>query len=229
MTDRSLEIAATAATALVIGAALSLPFVYQRRAVRDGVPPGARVVTLTGVAASGHWTEASVDGENYWRRDFPPARPVLHVGETTAFRLASADVTHVFYAPELGLGPIEVYPGHVSVAVVTPKQAGVFPYYCTTFCGAAHFGMRGEIAVAAPGKAAPDPTPPAPALADYWRAQPPPAGASIVERGKWVFHSRGCVTCHGEKGAGGVPNFNYARTTVPALNALAERFMLFDP
>ncbi|MHB8419773.1 MAG: c-type cytochrome [Myxococcales bacterium] len=26
-----------------------------------------------------------------------------------------------------------------------------------------------------------------------------------------------------------MPNFNYARTTVPALNALAERFMLFDP
>jgi mono/diheme cytochrome c family protein len=229
MTDRTLEVIATAATVLVIGAAISLPFIYQGRAIHEGLPPGARVITLTGVAASGHWTEDAVNGENYWRRDFPAARPVLHVGETTAFRLASADVTHFFYSPELGLGPIEVYPGHIVEVVVTPKHAGVFRYYCTAFCGKPHFGMQGEIAVVAPGEPAPAARPSAPALADYWHAKAPPAGASIVERGKWIFHARGCVTCHGEGGAGGVSNFNYARGTVPALNGLSERLMLFDP
>lgn len=34
--------------------------------------------------------------------------------------------------------------------------------------------------------------------------------------------------CHGQEGRGGVANWNYIKDTVPALNSLAERLMLFD-
>ncbi len=229
MSDKSLEAAATATTALVIAAAIGAPFWYQRRQLHEGLPPGTRVITLTAVASSGHWTEEAVNGENYWRRDFPAARPVLTLGQPTAIRIASSDVTHVFYAPALGIGPIEAYPGHVRETIVTPSKAGVFPYYCTAFCGNPHFGMRGEIAVEPAGQAAPPPAPVAPGTKDYWEAPQPPAGAPLTERGKWIFLERGCVTCHGEGGRGGVQNFNYARGAVPALAGISDRMMLYEP
>lgn len=229
MTDRTLEAAATATTALVIAAAIGLPFAYERRVIHEGLPPGTRVVALTAVAVQGIWTEEAVDGENYWRRTFAPARPTIALGQETELRLASPDVTHVFYAPELGVGPLEVYPGHVVTARVTPTKRGVFPYYCTNFCGKRHFAMRGEIAVEPAGQPAPAATPVAAGTHDYWLAPQPPPGAPIVDRGRWTFESRGCVSCHGAGGRGGVPNFNYARGTVPALAGISERFLLFDP
>ncbi len=63
-----------------------------------------------------------------------------------------------------------------------------------------------------------------------------PAGApaipefdTAVERGQWVFERRACRTCHGEAGVGGVVNENYVLGTVPALNEMADRLMLFGP
>jgi mono/diheme cytochrome c family protein len=48
----------------------------------------------------------------------------------------------------------------------------------------------------------------------------------MVEKGGYWFQTKGCITCHGEAGAGGVANFNYAKGTVPALNTLADRMFL---
>lgn len=55
---------------------------------------------------------------------------------------------------------------------------------------------------------------------------PPPSKASAVERGKWLYRRKGCFVCHGESGMGGVPNYNYVKETVPALNAMADRMMI---
>ncbi|MBI4456287.1 MAG: c-type cytochrome [Acidobacteria bacterium] len=63
----------------------------------------------------------------------------------------------------------------------------------------------------------------------YWLEPPPPAGASLVQRGAWLFRQKGCFLCHGPEGGRGVPNKNYVAGLVPALNTLAERLMLFDP
>jgi mono/diheme cytochrome c family protein len=227
MAGKRSEALAFAVTVLSVGFATAWPFAHEARLERQDVPPDARVITLTGVAASGTWTEAEVDGGNYWWRTFAPARPVLRVGEPVVFRLKSADVVHTFYAPELGLGPVEVYPGNVAKAVVVPKRAGVFRYYCTTFCGNPHFGMRGEIVVG--GNAPPAPAAPSRGAGSYWLAPAPPANARLVDRGRWLFQERGCVACHGQDAKGGVPNFNYVAGSVPALNALAERMMLFEP
>ncbi|MBI4456283.1 MAG: c-type cytochrome [Acidobacteria bacterium] len=224
MSQKMAEIVAVFATLIGIGATIFLPFVYQSRHLfRDS---DIQVINLTGVNSAGTWTEEEVNGWNYWRRDFAAARPVLNVGRTARFRLKSADVIHTFYAPALGVGPVQVYPGHVVEFEVRPAQRGVFQYYCTTVCGMPHFGMRGEIVVQREGEAVT--TGSLPTSGKYWLEPPPPANANLVERGQWLFHQKGCFTCHGPEGRGGVSNWNYVKGTVPALNALAERLMLFD-
>lgn len=50
-----------------------------------------------------------------------------------------------------------------------------------------------------------------------------------VERGAWLFESKGCVGCHGEAGAGGIVNENYVADVVPALDEMADRMMLYEP
>jgi len=64
---------------------------------------------------------------------------------------------------------------------------------------------------------------------EYWLEPPPPQDASLVERGGWLFRQKGCVTCHGDGGQGGVVNWNYVNDTVPALDTLAEKMFLFFP
>lgn len=71
---------------------------------------------------------------------------------------------------------------------------------------------------------------PAPALSEP--AGHPPAAlkfATEIERGAHLFQTNGCFVCHGAEGRGGVVNENFAGGTVPALNVMAERMMLFEP
>jgi hypothetical protein len=226
MRKHTAEIVAVGITIIGILVATFVPFRHETATVQQSVPPGAQVIELTGVASGGIWTEEAVTGSNYWRRDFRPARPVLRRGRPALFRLKSADVVHTFYVPALGIGPVEVRPGHVEEVLVTPEAEGVFGHYCTIMCGDPHFGMLGVVIVAGEGTPpTPEPEPPD----RYWETAPPPVGAGRVERGRWLFHQKGCMTCHGVGGRGGVPNYNYVNDTVPALNTLAEKMFLFFP
>lgn len=69
--------------------------------------------------------------------------------------------------------------------------------------------------------------------ADVWglvhrirRFEQRPEGAA--GRGRSLFHQKGCVTCHGVAGRGGVPNYNYVKWTVPALDVIATRMAIPD-
>ena len=62
MNLKRIEIVAVFVTLLAITSAIFLPFVYERRSA----PKGSRVITLTGVGASGTWTDREVNGSNYW-------------------------------------------------------------------------------------------------------------------------------------------------------------------
>lgn len=208
--------------ALIAAVVVPLRVEASRRAARDRA---GSVVELTGLMAQGVWTDEVVAGGNSWRRDFRSARPKLAVGKTTRLRLASADVLHTFSAPELGIDRVEIYPGRVVELLVTPKVPGVFEYYCTTVCGKAHFAMRGFFEVKGAGleKQA---LPARPGMA-YWLAPEPPSTAGIAARGQWLFRQQGCVTCHGEQGAAGVPNPNSMNAKVPIISDLARRTFLF--
>jgi len=210
--------------AVVVGA--TLPFVHEARSLHSRIAPGTQVVTLTGIAEAGYWTDEEVRGGNHRNGSLHPARPILQVGEPVLFRLKSADVVHSFYSPGLGIGPIGVYPGNVVEVVVTPKEDGVFDYYCTTMCGDRHFAMRGVVIVGGEGSRLSEST--SASVDKYW-LKPSPSSATRVELGEWLFHQKGCATCHGSGGQGGVRNWNYVRETVPALNTLAENMLLFSP
>jgi mono/diheme cytochrome c family protein len=212
---------AVLATVVGIIAAFAWPFFHETDSVEAHAGTDIPVITITGVAATGVWTDQEVRGGNYFAKEFRPARPVLNLGETVVLRFKSADVVHTFYCPELAIGPVEVYPGHVADVEVTPTEAGAFDYYCTTVCGKPHFRMRGQIVVQSDGLAPDDP-------GRYW-LEDEPYDTSLVARGEWLFRQNACFSCHGRSGHGGVRNPNYIKGTVPALDTLAERMYLFYP
>jgi mono/diheme cytochrome c family protein len=191
-------------------------------------PPDCRVIHLTGVMKDGVWTTEVVTSLNYGLKSFGAADIKLQKGEKVIFKLTSADVTHGFYVPDLGLGPVEVEPGHVVEIPFEAQKTGAFMYYCTTVCGDCHHFMRGFIQIVEDGMI---PAPPRTVAAELCQhdAPPPPRQSPLTDLGRDLFQRKGCVACHGESGRGGVPNPNYIKFTVPALDSLAERMYLYDP
>jgi mono/diheme cytochrome c family protein len=216
-----MERAALGITIVGILAVFTLPFLYESWVSRSGENADLRVITLTAIAETGIWTTEEVRGGNYFAKGFVPARPELKVGESVLLRLKSADVIHDFYCPELGIGPLEVYPGLVEEVVVTPVAPGAYDFYCTTVCGQAHFRMRGQFVVRPAISTFEDP-------GEYWLAELPD-NASLVERGEWLFKRHACFSCHGEAGHGGISNANYVKGTVPALDSMASEASLYYP
>lgn len=190
-----------------------------------------RVINLTAVNAQGIWTEDKVDGTNYWFTKFKKARIVLRKGEKVIFRFTSVDVSHSFYVPNLRLGPIFVDAGHLYDVPYTADSAGVFMYYCTTACGKCHFYMQGQLIVLNQNQ--PDTIPEAAlTVAPCCVAPSNPANINEIKNnsflmtGKNIFDTKGCATCHGENGAGGVYNPFYVRNTIPELNTLATKLKI---
>jgi mono/diheme cytochrome c family protein len=208
-------------------AAAAVPGNLKTSRPRPASPKPIPSVTLTAIMAQGIWTDEDVTAVNSWRRDFRVARPVLRRGETIRLRLKSADVVHTFSVPALGIDPAEVYPGRVVDVMVTPSEAGAFEYYCTTVCGQAHFAMRGFLQVVDEGQ--PPEALPARPGGRYWQATAPDGDGATSAVGAWHFRQKGCVTCHGEEGRGGIPNSNSMNAVVPELATLARRTFLFTP
>ena len=194
---------------------------------------GKKLINLTAVAAQGIWTEDKVDGSNYWNTNFKRANLVLTFGEEVILRFTSVDVTHTFYAPEANLGPIIVEAGKYYDIPFTPKETGRFTYYCTTVCGLCHFFMQGNIFVVEKGKTIDQ------SIVDKVEADSicplcknrnvhELVNSSFVQHGAALYKSKGCFLCHGEAGAGGIKNPNYALINVPELNTLANKLKLSD-
>ncbi|MCB1057258.1 MAG: c-type cytochrome [Acidobacteria bacterium] len=211
------------ALAGVIGAG---GFLWGRSAGGDE-PTAPRDLVLTAVMGQGIWTDESVTAANSWRRDFRPARPVVQVGRPVRLRLESADVVHSFAAPDLGIAEVEVYPGRGVDVVFTPREEGVFEFWCTTVCGKGHFTMRGFLEVSADG--VPRTAVPARPGQGYWTVADPGPGADPAALGEALYWRSGCVACHGEDGRGGVPNPGSMNALVPPLDDFPRKVFLFTP
>ena len=185
----------------------------------------ARTFDLTGVGAAGVWTLEPVNGINGWWKDFPPATLFVRTGDEIVIHLRSADVFHRFYLPEFSVGPVEVDPGHTATVRFVASRKGVFQYYCTSMCGRCHFHMRGWVVVSDPGETPVQPPAAEPDICPL-HATAIPAKSSLIERGARLYEAKGCATCHGPKGRGGIPNANSTSGTVPAHDTTAQKLFL---
>jgi cytochrome c oxidase subunit 2 len=112
------------------------------------------------------------------------------------FQLASSDVIHSFWVPNLA-GKLDLIPGVDNHLQLVADKPGTYRGQCAEFCGYQHAHM-GLIVVAEPREAF-----------DAWRegqlraAEPP--GNEERRRGQQVFLSKPCIGCHTVRGtaAGG--------------------------
>lgn len=78
---------------------------------------------------------------------FTPSEITAVQGEHARLRLTSADVTHGFNCPGLGIYVPEIYPGKYVTVDFTPAKAGRYLFVCTVLCSPSHGNMQGTIVV----------------------------------------------------------------------------------
>jgi mono/diheme cytochrome c family protein/plastocyanin len=127
----------TIAGLIMLGAALGW------RASQDDLTLHARMPELGG------WSPSAISAK---------------VGEPLHLRLTSDDVMHGFAVGQTDWPAVDVYPGEVTQATLTFDRPGTYVFYCTRWCGANHWRMRGTIQVTGAdgtgGESADNPLPP---------------------------------------------------------------------
>jgi cytochrome c oxidase subunit 2 len=120
----------------------------------------------------------------------------LPVGRPSQIALASADVIHSLWVPQLG-GKRDLVPGRINHLVYTPSRTGVFQGACAEYCGTQHARMALPVVVMPAAEFTAW-------LANQARpAAPEPARADRVIAGAQAFRENGCAACHTVRGLNG--------------------------
>ena len=109
------------------------------------------------------------------------------VGRPVILKLASGDVIHSFWAPNLH-GKKDLIPGRTSLLQFRVDKPGVYRGQCAEFCGLEHALMA--FTVVAEPQAQFD------AWAAHQRTEAPAPANPLALRGQRVFMDRTCVMCH---------------------------------
>ena len=117
----------------------------------------AAVFLLGGMAAIGlaWWSEQStaiilharMPEEGGWR----PTDLTVAAGQPLHLRLTSDDVVHSFAVGQSDFPVVDVMPGKITEVTLMFDKPGTYTFYCTRWCGANHWRMRGTITVAGAG------------------------------------------------------------------------------
>jgi cytochrome c oxidase subunit 2 len=148
--------------------------------------------------------EIELTGFQWWWRveyaDPTPSQRVITaneihipVGRPVHLRLASRDVIHSFWVPELH-GKRDLIPGRPSELWLRADRPGVFRGQCAEFCGWQHAHMA-LLVIAEPEDR----------FAAWLESQRRPAAepaTALQQRGKAVFESQACPLCHAIQGTG---------------------------
>ena len=230
-----LEIAWTIAPALIV-VAIVIPTIQGVFQTQRPPPEGAMIVEVTGQRYwwSFHYPELGVTTANELH---------LPVGRPVSLRLASGDIIHSFWVPQLGgkrdVNPVVRVPEGQSRKYnwlhFTVREPGVFMGQCAEFCGDSHalMGIRVIAETEADFQAWIQrfETPAAssvPALLPAERealvAELEAAGQAVeptsdpaVREGQEIFHRSTCITCHTINGT------NALGILGPSLTLLGER------
>lgn len=117
----------------------------------------ARILTavflLGGVAAIGTaWWIGQAEAITLHARmpeagGWTPADLTVAVNQPLHLRLSSDDVVHGFAIGQSDKPAVDVKPGEATDLTLTFDKAGTYTFYCTRWCGANHWRMRGTITV----------------------------------------------------------------------------------
>ncbi len=211
-------------------AALYTPVSGSRMILLGGV--AMPVVVLSGVLAltvntllalsapaANDETVVEVIGHQFWWEVRYPGNNVLtaneiHIpaGMPVRVRLASQDVIHSFWVPELH-GKLDMIPGQTNTFWLQADRPGAFKGLCAEFCGVQHAKMT--FLVIAQSQAE---------FAAWIAQQQQPAVLPvepIAQRGLEVFLSAGCIECHTVRGTDATGNLGPDLTHVGGRRTLA--------
>lgn len=191
-----LEIAWTLAPALV----LAVVFVLTIRTM-SSVSTSSQPAATLNVHVIGHqW---------WWEFQYPDLHIItandLHVpvGQVVGLTLASDNVIHSFWVPQL-TGKTDLVPSHENKTWLRAEASGEYNGQCAEFCGSQHAHMLFHVVASSP------------ADFDAWvktQQTVPAASAGDAARGADVFSKGACVGCHtidGTKAQGKVgPNLTH--------------------
>ena len=148
-----------------------------------------------------------VTGKQWWwqlsYRDSLPARTFvtaneLHipVGRRVELRLASTDVIHSFWVPELH-GKTDLIPGRENVTWIEASRPGVYGGPCAEYCGMQHANMRLLVVAQEPAEFE--------RWAEAQRRGAAEPSDSMERLAQAVFLGSACARCHAVRGtpAGG--------------------------
>jgi cytochrome c oxidase subunit 2 len=119
----------------------------------------------------------------------------LPLGRTTRVSLASSDVIHSFWVPNVAQ-KLDMVPGRINLIDLTPTRIGWFRGQCAEFCGVQHAHMAFDVKVDS-GESF-----------DAWlagQARPAvPPTDPVIARGRQVVTEAGCAMCHAIRGTAAV-------------------------
>lgn len=143
----------------------------------------------------------------------------LPLNQPVKVLLRSKDVLHDFYVPPFR-ARMNMVPGMITSFWFTPTQTGRFDILCAQLCGVGHYNMRGHVVVDEPAAfaawlqrqqtfamtqvRAPAPVAASPTAAGGAGGAGGAAAAGLIEQGRALAQSKGCVGCHSVDGAPGV-------------------------
>jgi cytochrome c oxidase subunit 2 len=133
----------------------------------------------------------------WWEFEYPDLGIVtanelhLPVGETVRVDVASKDVVHSFWIPQMG-GKVDVFPGRSMHMWFTPHEAGEYYGQCVEFCGVQHANMRMRLFV--------DTRADFDAWVQRQRADAAQPRSALATRGADLFARSACIACHTIKG-----------------------------
>ena len=172
-----------------------------------------------------------VVGKQWWweirYRDSVPGKVFttaneLHVpvGRRVELRLASTDVIHSFWVPELQ-GKTDLIPGRENVTWIQADRPGVYDGRCAEYCGIQHATM-GLLVVAQPE-----------AEYEAWAVRQRRSAAaprdSLAERGRDAFLGSACALCHTVRGTAAGGNAGPDLTHVASRRTLASGLLPNSP
>lgn len=156
-------------------------------------------------------TEIRVHAKKWnWEFEYPGGSrtDVLHLEVNRPYKMiiSSQDVLHSFYIPEFRMKR-DAVPGQYSFISFTPTVTGPAHVFCAEYCGTSHSAMLAQVVVETPEEH----------KVFLGTLGKKPDDLTTEEWGEKLFNAKGCITCHGPKGAGEVGG---SKTTGPKLTGI---------